>query len=129
MNLGSNPPAFPRIGLALLVAVLLLFGFFQVRNRATAAPPIRIGVLHSLSGTMAASERPLVDAVRLVGADLILGLHDTLDRPEVQAARLVEGFPPGARVVEAVAAEERRFRRNDAQRVRRKRMLRNQGLW
>ncbi|MGB9129443.1 MAG: urea ABC transporter substrate-binding protein [Thiobacillus sp.] len=27
--------------------------------------PIRIGVLHSLSGTMAASERPLVDAVRL----------------------------------------------------------------
>lgn len=28
-------------------------------------PPIRIGVLHSLSGTMAASERPLVDAVRL----------------------------------------------------------------
>lgn len=27
--------------------------------------PIRIGVLHSLSGSMAASERPLVDAVRL----------------------------------------------------------------
>jgi urea transport system substrate-binding protein len=27
--------------------------------------PIRIGVLHSLSGTMAASERPLVDAVQL----------------------------------------------------------------
>ncbi|WP_324780970.1 urea ABC transporter substrate-binding protein [Thiobacillus sedimenti] len=27
--------------------------------------PIRIGVLHSLSGTMAVSERPLVDAVRL----------------------------------------------------------------
>ncbi len=65
MNLGSNPPAFPRIGLALLVAVLLLFGFFQVLNRATAAPPIRIGVLHSLTGTMAVSEKPLVDAVRL----------------------------------------------------------------
>ena len=29
------------------------------------APPIRIGVLHSLSGTMALSEKPLVDAVRL----------------------------------------------------------------
>jgi len=29
------------------------------------APPIRIGVLHSLSGTMAVSEKPLVDAVRL----------------------------------------------------------------
>ena len=29
------------------------------------APPNRIGVLHSLSGTMATNERPLVDAVRL----------------------------------------------------------------
>jgi urea transport system substrate-binding protein len=33
--------------------------------RPAAAPPIRIGVLHSLSGTMAVDERPLVDAVRL----------------------------------------------------------------
>jgi urea transport system substrate-binding protein len=33
--------------------------------RPAPAPPIRIGVLHSLSGSMAASERPLVDAVRL----------------------------------------------------------------
>jgi urea transport system substrate-binding protein len=33
--------------------------------RPNPAPPIRIGVLHSLSGTMAANERPLVDAVRL----------------------------------------------------------------
>ncbi|MBU1395392.1 MAG: urea ABC transporter substrate-binding protein [Gammaproteobacteria bacterium] len=33
--------------------------------RPDPVPPIRIGVLHSLSGTMAASERPLVDAVRL----------------------------------------------------------------
>ncbi len=29
------------------------------------APPIRIGVLHSLTGTMSMNERPLVDAVRL----------------------------------------------------------------
>ncbi|MBZ0068207.1 MAG: urea ABC transporter substrate-binding protein [Thiobacillus sp.] len=33
--------------------------------RPSFSPPIRIGVLHSLSGTMAASERPLVDAVQL----------------------------------------------------------------
>ena len=44
--------------LAALLDVFLLL-------RPTPAPPIRIGVLHSLSGTMAASERPLVDAVRL----------------------------------------------------------------
>lgn len=46
--------------LALLAAALLL--------PAAAAPgdePIRIGVLHSLTGTMAESEKPLVDAVRL----------------------------------------------------------------
>jgi urea transport system substrate-binding protein len=32
--------------------------------RPDPAPPIRIGVLHSLSGTMAMNERPRVDAVR-----------------------------------------------------------------
>jgi len=33
--------------------------------RPSPAPPIRIGVLHSMSGTMSMNERPLVDAVRL----------------------------------------------------------------
>ena len=33
--------------------------------RTSPAPPIRIGVLHSMSGTMSMNERPLVDAVRL----------------------------------------------------------------
>lgn len=42
---------------AVLAAFLLL--------RPSPAPPIRIGVLHSLTGTMAISEKPLVDAVRL----------------------------------------------------------------
>lgn len=42
---------------AALVGYLLL--------RPTFNPPIRIGVLHSLSGTMAGNEHPLVDAVRL----------------------------------------------------------------
>jgi urea transport system substrate-binding protein len=34
-------------------------------NGEDAAPPIRIGVLHSLTGTMAVSEAPLLDAARL----------------------------------------------------------------
>lgn len=46
--------------LALASALVLVYVL-----RPPAAPPIRIGVLHALSGTMAASERPLVDAVRL----------------------------------------------------------------
>jgi urea transport system substrate-binding protein len=33
-------------------------------------PPIRIGVLHSLTGTMAVSERPLVDAVQMAVSEI-----------------------------------------------------------
>jgi len=44
---------------ALLYVVWLFIGHFQSK------PNIKIGVLHSLSGTMALSETPLVDAVRL----------------------------------------------------------------
>lgn len=44
-------------------ALLLVIGLWL--RHSSAPPPIRIGVLHSLSGTMATSERPLVDAVRL----------------------------------------------------------------
>jgi urea transport system substrate-binding protein len=49
--------------LVLPFALLLLLGLWL--RHSSEPPPIRIGVLHSLSGTMAASERPLVDAVRL----------------------------------------------------------------
>lgn len=42
--------------------------------------PIRIGVLHSLSGTMAVSEAPLVDAVRLA-VEEINAQGGLLDRP------------------------------------------------
>lgn len=45
-----------------LVALSVLF-FWQYRK--VAVPVIKIGVLHSLTGTMAQSEAPLVDAVRL----------------------------------------------------------------
>ncbi|MDO8208658.1 MAG: urea ABC transporter substrate-binding protein [Gallionella sp.] len=44
--------------LALLLLVVLMY-------RDDAKPVIKIGVLHSLTGTMAVSESPLVDAVRL----------------------------------------------------------------
>jgi len=56
----------PRRVYMVLFAVTLatILGIFLLL-RPPPAPPIRIGVLHSLSGTMAVSERPLVDAVRL----------------------------------------------------------------
>ncbi len=50
--------------LAVLLIILLALGVLLAQlNQGKAA--IRIGVLHSLTGTMAASEAPLVDAVRL----------------------------------------------------------------
>lgn len=47
-----------------LVAALFFILWFSMRH-VEEKPPIKIGVLHSLTGTMAASETPLVDAVRL----------------------------------------------------------------
>jgi len=49
---------------AALAAVLLYIVWLSV-SYIQSKPNIKIGVLHSLSGTMAASETPLVDAVRL----------------------------------------------------------------
>lgn len=55
----------PRAFLPIVAVTLaVLVGIFLLARPAP-EPPIRIGVLHSLSGSMAASERPLVDAVRL----------------------------------------------------------------
>jgi len=70
---GVRPPSkrsFRRIGLAAGLAALLLlaggFAFFSLRNKgATTAPsgqPIKVGILHSRSGTMAISEKPVIDA-------------------------------------------------------------------
>ena len=49
----------------ILLAVALLAGALLYGQYGRAKPGIKIGVLHSLSGTMASSEAPLVDAVRL----------------------------------------------------------------
>lgn len=51
------------LALTLPSIVVIAAIVWQIYSRA--APNIRIGVLHSLSGTMAQSEKPLVDAVRL----------------------------------------------------------------
>ena len=49
----------------ILAAVVLLAGALLYGQYGRAQPGIKIGVLHSLTGTMASSEVPLVDAVRL----------------------------------------------------------------
>lgn len=47
------------------IAAVLLAGALLYSQYGRAKPGIKIGVLHSLTGTMAPSEAPLVDAVRL----------------------------------------------------------------
>lgn len=55
-----------RIGLLVFaVAVVLAGTAWLAYERYKAKPVVRIGVLHSLTGTMAMSETPLVDALRL----------------------------------------------------------------
>lgn len=49
----------------ILVAAGLLVGALLYSQYGRTKPAIKIGVLHSLSGTMAVSETPLVDAMRL----------------------------------------------------------------
>ena len=53
-----------RLGVAIVIVLIALAGVLTTQ-RSASPPPLRIGVLHSLTGTMAASERPLVDAARL----------------------------------------------------------------
>ncbi len=54
----------------LLVLALLVLLAALVWLRPAAPQPIRVGVLHALTGSMASSEQPLVDAVRLAVEEL-----------------------------------------------------------
>jgi urea transport system substrate-binding protein len=53
-----------RIALALLI-VLLIAGVMLWRHHVKTALSIRVGILHALTGPMAANEKPLVDALQL----------------------------------------------------------------
>lgn len=93
---------------ALIVSALVIMVVAMVLpalNRAEHGPaPIRVGVLHSLSGPMAGSEMPLIDAVRmaveeinadggLLGRALEIVVADGRSDPDVFAAearRLIE---------------------------------------
>lgn len=62
------------VALTLVVGVLALALWFLLRGRDLSAEgPIRIAALHQLSGTMGASGRPLVDALRVAVDELNAG--------------------------------------------------------
>jgi len=92
-----------RITLAALAALLLA----ACQPEGAARQPIRIGVLHSLSGTMAASERPLVDAVRLA-VEEINADGGLLGRPvEIVLADGASNWPRFAAEAERLISQER----------------------
>lgn len=71
-----------------------------------AAAPIRVGVLHSLSGTMAPSEAPLVEVLQLAAAE-INGAGGLLGRPlELVVADGRSDWPTFAREAERLITEE-----------------------
>lgn len=54
-----------KIILIIVIAAAVLAAWLLYDRYIDSKPAVKIGVLHSLTGTMAASEAPLVDAVRL----------------------------------------------------------------
>ncbi|MFZ2406888.1 MAG: transporter substrate-binding protein, partial [Methylobacter sp.] len=87
-----------------LMGILIMAAFMTGRHYLVAVIPIKIGVLHSLTGTMAVSEKPLVDAVRLaveeinaqgglLGKPVEIVVADGKSDPDVfaqEAERLIE---------------------------------------
>lgn len=71
------------VGLAFVLAIAVSFGLFLFRGPTVpVGEPIKVGVLHSLSGTMADSERPVVDAT-LLAIEILNQNGGVLDRPVV----------------------------------------------
>ncbi len=55
---------------SLIHLLLIIFVSLLTQGCESQQPPIRVGVLHSLTGTMAFSEKPLVDALTLAAEEL-----------------------------------------------------------
>ncbi len=93
---------------ALLAFLLICIAGVVLWTRHSPAPtPIRIGVLHSLSGTMSASERPLADAVQMAVAELNAD-GGVLGRPvEVRLADSRSDAEQAAREAERLITAER----------------------
>jgi urea transport system substrate-binding protein len=92
-----------RVTLVAMTALLLS----ACQPEGGARQPIRIGVLHSLSGSMATSERPLVDAVRLA-VEEINAKGGLLGRPvEIVLADGASDWPRFAAEAERLISQER----------------------
>lgn len=80
---------FNYLAIALMIAGLTLFLI-----KPKKITPIKIGVLHSLTGTMAQNEKPLVDAVQLAVNEINAkgGMRDNLLKSLLQMENLTRPF-------------------------------------
>ena len=89
-----------------ILFLLTLAAAMLWQQHASPVSPIRIGVLHSLTGPMASSERPLVDALRLA-VEEINTAGGLLGRPvEIVLADGASDWPRFAREAERLIVEE-----------------------
>ena len=92
-----------------LLALVLALGAFALTwaRRGTTRDPIRVGVLHSLTGTMAISERAVVDAT-LLAIDEVNRSGGVLGRPVEAIVRDgASNWPTFAREAERLILEDR----------------------
>ncbi|MDH4234452.1 MAG: transporter substrate-binding protein [Gallionella sp.] len=87
---------------AIVTAVVLLFAALLYSQYGKSKPNIRIGLLHSLTGTMAVSEATLVNVVRLASAAL-LGNDTPLGKSWHSAG---SHLPPSVSVAHAVGKSQ-----------------------
>lgn len=95
-----------RLSLAVLVLAILSGVIYLARDFWRTQPPIRVGILHSLTGPMALSEKPMVDAA-LLAIEEINAAGGLLGR-QVEAL-VVDGesdWPTFAREAERLIEEE-----------------------
>lgn len=101
LHLTKPPKDLFRLFIVLFFCTLLISCIGYVYNHYKDVEPIRIGVIHSLTGTMAVSERPLVVAVQLavqeinarggvLGRPLQIVLADGQSEPKVFAEQAKE---------------------------------------
>lgn len=88
----------PKILIGIVFSSLMLILLFTQYNKHTEKHPIRIGILHSLSGTMAGSERPLVD--------ILLMTIDEINEKGGVLGRKLEAVVVDSRSDEIYAARE-----------------------
>ena len=59
-----------KVIMSIFVIVVLIFSYFAFHSFSAPSEPIRVGILHSLTGTMAVDEKPLIDAELMAIAEI-----------------------------------------------------------